>query len=237
MPVSRVLKKTTTRYTVCLWLLVFSAFILSGCETNPPEINQFFWQMNFSAGTAGDSFNECLSVFIAASDEEGTDDIEKMVVYSDVNQLYWEIPFAELEQKEKDGIKWYGTNGIVMPGYAAFPVGEYTVRIADYAGHIAERTLMLTASKNPDGPVSLPSISISGNQLTCLSVQEKPQLWIYSTADEIMEIAELAGTSFDLDMISNRGDAAYIRIYVYDKKLGVGIIRGDYYIQQSGTIF
>ncbi len=231
MPVSMVLKKKITLYTVFLCLLMLAGLVFSGCETNPPQINQFFWQMNLAAGTAGESFHESLSVFIAASDEEGTDDIEKIVVYSNVNQLYWEIPFSELEQKEKDGTKWYGTNGIVMPGYASFPVGEYTVRIADYAGHIAEKTLMLTATKNPDGPVSLPSLSTNGNQVTCRSILGNPQLWIYSTADELMEIVELAGTSFDLSLVSNPGDAAYIRIYVYDKKLGVGIIRGDYYIQ------
>lgn len=224
--------KAPAKILFLLFLLSVMVFFVLSCETGPPEITQFFWQINLVAGTTGDAVHESISLFASVADEEGIDDIEKMVIFSDVNQLYWEIPFSELERKEKDNTKWYGTNALVMPGYESFPVGEYTVRISDYAGHIAEKKLFLAASKNPEDPVSLPSLDISGNTITCHSTRENPQLWIYSSADELLEIAELSGSSFDLNNISSSRDAAYIKVYVYDKKLGVGIIRGDYYIQR-----
>ena len=209
--------------TVC----VLSLFLIA-CGTEPPAIQQIYWQLNLLADYSNNTIRESLSVFLQIDDADGLDDIEKIVIFIDDYELFWELSGDSLEKKEQNALSWLGANSVTMPNLEALPRSSYTIRVYDYAGKTDERSITLASEKNIALDYALPKVNIDGNNIIINSRHSNPQLWFYSGDSQFVTAVELISNYVDYKDILSGSKAAFFKVYLYDNTCGCGLIYGDF---------
>ena len=119
--------------------------ILGSCSESAPKISQTFWQVNLMHDQTTGKNSQALTLFVMASDDDGVDDMDKMYVINDENQLYWEISGKDLRlEKYGESEVWIGSNFITMTDPSdPIPSGTYRVMLLDSSGERAESSVVI----------------------------------------------------------------------------------------------
>lgn len=129
-----------------LFLLLCLILFLGSCSDSAPKISQTFWQLNLVHDQKTGKNSQALTIFVMASDEDGVDDMDKMYVINDDNQLCWEVSGKDLRiEKYGENEVWMGSNFITMPDpQEKFPGGTYRIMLLDSSGERAKTSIVIS---------------------------------------------------------------------------------------------
>ena len=128
-----------------LILIICLVLILGSCSESAPKISQTFWQINLVHDQKTGKNSQALTIFVMASDDDGVDDMDKMYVINDEQQLYWEISGSSLRsEKYGENEVWMGSNFITMSNpEESIPSGTYRIMLLDSSGERAKSSVVI----------------------------------------------------------------------------------------------
>ncbi|MCF7929261.1 MAG: hypothetical protein K9L68_10825 [Spirochaetales bacterium] len=162
------LRYTHSRF-LCLFPAVFPlliVFLFAGCGGSPPlildsRIEVFGYQEDSDLEPV-----ERLSVFVRVKDAQGTEDLDRMVVFSDAQELFWSAgPRKWKNAAEGDSDPLIGTSDLEMPAEKGFPRGAYRIAVYDRAGRKAETVVYLGQPRYSYTKEDFPVLEAEGDLL------------------------------------------------------------------------
>lgn len=218
-------------------LVLFTCMILAAaavsiaCEASAPEIIDMQWQINVVERLDMDLYEENLSFFIYASDEDGEDDISSIFLLHDESEQYWSLSSENWTVNTSGGEYWVGSSDIVMPDGSPIPRGDYRIVLYDAAGEKAEETIRIdTVVIKPD-ELEFPSISAKLNTITVSTPFENPMVLLFDRNRRFVDSAMIEFDNTPLqrfpryrDLTSQSRNQLYL--YVWDTEKGYGLISG-----------
>ncbi|MDR2543591.1 MAG: hypothetical protein LBC80_09140 [Treponema sp.] len=145
--------KIKKRITQLIFVLVFLVLIIS-CSRSKPEILFGFVKLVMYQG---DQYpQEHLTFFVMVDDEDGIENLDRLYIYHDREQLRWSIQSDEWVVLDDSGRYWIGTRSITIRD-DIIPKGVYRAVLINKGGESTERSFTF------DGNVlySFPEITIS----------------------------------------------------------------------------
>ncbi|MCQ2604148.1 MAG: hypothetical protein MJ215_03780 [Spirochaetia bacterium] len=211
--------------------IIILVFAFCGCNENPPEIRQVFWQFNVFHDQETGGSCETLSLYVLADDKDGTNDIESMYLINDAEELYWKISGSDLHiESYGDSETWIGCSNIRISGCISgtgellpdshIPDGPCRIILIDSSGERDETSVTL---KN--GIQTLdhkwPALTRNGN--VCTVSGDADFIWGFS-ADHTF-VSEFSGKSEQT--ITNKTIKNFY-LYRFLPEQGIGLINGPF---------
>ena len=184
---------------ICVLIsILVLAFSLS-CSRSKPDITFGFLQLVLYQGDA--EVQEHFSFFIIPHDEDGIDNLDKLYLYNDKEQLRWLINNDEWITYQDDYRLWIGTRSISMPE-GELPRGVYRAVLFNKGGESTERSFSY------DGNVRFPfpDIVFSGGNYTVNSQWPVNRLLCYDSSGTFVNeivLQSLTGSVSQLNFPSN----------------------------------
>lgn len=208
-------------------------FLILSCSRKAPEIYEHFWQLNIINDTETNRVYEKLSFFINVNDDDGFEDIEKVYLIHDKEELYWELNPQTWHNANIHGETWIGTNGVRMQNYADIPGGEYRIVLEDISGEYDEETFLLTRPEMEKSKIIFPKPVIKDYKLFVIGDSPVYSLWVYDKKwNFIQPHFEVKQEGFEYQRILARrqelGAGFYYYLYIYDNSIKRGIISGPF---------
>lgn len=155
------------------WALAAIAVILAtACSNKPPEISRVYARVIYQHDPSSGASTEGLSVFLVASDPDGTENLSAFYVIDDDAQLFWKVDNTTWISSTAEGETWIGSNMIAMPGPAHLPSGAYRVLLQNAGGDTVEeaftvppRPVSASEAKYPAATVTDGAIHVTGSYL------------------------------------------------------------------------
>ncbi|MDR1231950.1 MAG: hypothetical protein LBK61_11205 [Spirochaetaceae bacterium] len=112
-------------------------------------------------------FDERLTFFVLPDDPDGTDDVDELYLYHDLEGLSWKLTSADWIQRQQDNRLWIGAYGLAPPPGEKLPSGLYRAVIIDKGGEKSERTFGFDVPDTPHYP--FPELTIADGEYTIKS--------------------------------------------------------------------
>jgi hypothetical protein len=225
------MKRFSLLYAVTACFLL----ILINCTGSPPEIIQNFHQLNIRKAPETGLIREQLSVFVQVEDEDGFDDIEALVVYSEHHDLVWEFNSNNWEYRERGGEEWIGFTALAMPDYSSIPRGEYQVEVTDLAGEKRNSVFHLTADKADYDAVPFPRFRNTGEGFLFENQSETVTdlaVWVFDPGNNFLGsygVQQEGVIPIESLIPRGRNPKSYTFFaYGYWNTPGMGLIQGPY---------
>jgi hypothetical protein len=208
--------------------------VVSSCTRKAPEIYEYYWQLIIRKDTETNQIYEKLSFFVNANDGDGFDDIEKLYLIHDGEELYWELNPQTWDKVSLHGETWIGTNGVRMQNNADIPEGEYRILLEDLSGEYDEATFLLSRPDIKKKNIVFPKPEIKENILYIKGNSPVYSLWIYDKKwNFVQPHYEVSRQGFNLRTLFARkqelADGFYYYLYIYDTSIKRGIVTGPFY--------
>jgi hypothetical protein len=212
-------------------MILLTGTILLSCSASVPEIVQVFYQVNVYSDPLEEQSKESLTLFLHVENEDGPEDIEKLYIIHDSQELFWELDQSNWQLIQKDGLNWFGSNMIFEPQNGALPRGRYQVQVLNKAGDRSEGEFFVDQPvyTNRDDLVLLPSY-LEGEWI----VQRAPELyyvWFYNS-ERVHSYTHEARSEVqrweEMGTPNLRAQADKLFFYYYDEEKGTGWITGPY---------
>jgi hypothetical protein len=218
--------------SACIAFIIL-LLLFTGCTRKPPEIHQIFWQLTICKNVESSGTYEQLSLFVSAGDPDGIEDLEKIYLLNDKEELYWEINSGSWHKAEVHGETWIGSNTLIMYDRSPFPEGDYRIMLQDIGGEYVEKVFSLNVP-NIKKKIKFPEPVIKDSILRIRGESPFYSLWVYDkkgtfltppveVREEGIEIRKITTRRREL----NEGFEYYI--YVYDNTIKRGIVTGPFY--------
>jgi hypothetical protein len=212
-----------------VWLL------LAACAGKPPEIGAVYWQLNLVDDREQDLLFYALSVFVQASDSDGSEDLEEIYIIHDDEELFWRLDRETWLTREEGDVTWVGTNSISLPAGRTLPGGEYRILLTDAGGESAETSFILKTQELSQPRRLLPTVTVDADTIRVTGSQKNFTLWLYDSTGEYMtallldqkrvSIRQILGAYPDL------ASGFSFRIHGTLEGAGMGVVSGPYYVQ------
>ena len=205
--------------------------LAASCSTSMPEIAELKYQQNVIDDRTRGIRYEKLSVFIHVADDDGIEDLDRLVIRHDTTGLSWEFTPSDWTVFTRGEETWIGSNGILMNDYSQLPPGLYIIELSDLAGYTTEREFSLPASRTPPERVPAPRVTAGSNPLTVSS--DLPVAALFYAADgsyigSAPVVGEGGGSGTVVPNVRNSGRISTVYLYSYVAGEGTGIFSGPY---------
>jgi len=125
-------------------LLVLGLSLVTSCTGAKPEILFSDWELIVQRESVGAAPTERLRFYVAVSDGDGAEDIDRLLLIHEESELYWELTPDTWVQVEHGGDQWFGAPELTVPdGTAEMPRGRYRVEVYDAAQGLAQDSFIL----------------------------------------------------------------------------------------------
>lgn len=205
--------------------------LAASCSTSMPEIAELKYQQNvIDDRTLGIRY-EKLSVFIHAADNDGVEDLDRLVIRHDTTGLTWEFTASDWTVLTRGEETWIGSNGILMNDYSQLPPGLYRVELSDLAGYTTEREFSLPASRTPPERTAIPRVTSGSGTITVNS--GLPVAAFFYAADgsylgSAPVVGEEGGSGTVVPNVRDTGRISTVYLYSFAADEGIGIFSGPY---------
>lgn len=159
-----------------LALLAACLALLAGCAGKPPEVSRVFARLTCSRDPETRRTTESLSVFLAATDPDGQEDLSAFYVIHDGAELFWKVDSTGWLTGAAEGEQWVGTTGLALPDGLPFPGGEYRVVLQDAAGETAEQAFTLPVDRPAAAEMSYPRAEVKDGAIVVSGPYEGPEV-------------------------------------------------------------
>ncbi|MBN2444785.1 MAG: hypothetical protein JXJ04_25740 [Spirochaetales bacterium] len=228
------MKKNSLILITILLLILF----LGSCSRKAPEIYDYYWQINIIDDVETKRTYEKLSLFVSVHDDDGIEDIEKIYLLHDEEELFWEINSQVWNNSDLQGETWIGSNGIRMNDYSDIPEGEYRILLQDISGEYDEKTFLLKRPDVKKSNIIFPRPEMKEEKLFVKGMSSVYSLWIYDRKwNHIPPTYEIKKSGFDLRKILSRKKELeggfYYYLYIFDSSIKRGLISGPFFFVQK----
>jgi len=190
---------------------MFLILMLSvSCTRTEPRITYGFLKIVQYQGDDGPQ--EYFSFFILAEDEDGFENLDKLYLFHDREQLRWQINSGEWLHYNIDGKNWIGTRSIAVL-HGSLPRGVYRAVLFNKGGERTERNFTY------DGNVRFPfpELVISGGIYTVNSLWPVNRLVIYDSAGNILSTVTLENLTDSIAQLRLPSGARSAALWAEDK--------------------
>lgn len=179
-----------------LLLLILSL----SCTRTKPEISYGFLQLVLYQGETG--IQERFSFFIIPQDEDGIENLDKLYLYNDKEQLRWQINSDEwIKHSDSDKKIWIGTRSITV-AEGSMPRGVYRAVLVNKGGESAEKSFTFDANVM----YIFPELTISNGNYSIISAWPGNRLICYDNSGAYISdipVENLTGQISALNLPSN----------------------------------
>ncbi|MEM5948003.1 hypothetical protein WKV44_05565 [Spirochaetia bacterium 38H-sp] len=145
----------------------FVGFVVS-CSGSPPGILKVDMSLLYTLEPLKGYQKSSILFSVAVDDKDGIGDIEKIIISSDDNGLYWEIKGDTWKNIQHEGMQWISFN--ILPPYGiSIPAGKYKIIVRDYAGREDETSYTIKEHPRLFKKTAFPSIKLSDLNIQSLS--------------------------------------------------------------------
>lgn len=194
--------------------------LAAACGGKPPEIVAVEWRLEQRPSAAG--AYETLSAFASVKDEDGIDDIERLWIAQDDEELAWPLTSADWTTRSEGDERWIGAAGLARNDYLPMPRGEYRFLAYDAAGEKVEKAFRVEGAFPALPP---PELRVEGGKLLARSSWPETLVIAYDGAGELAASAPAPASPataeelFGAEAAARTAEAA---AYSYDPSLKMG---------------
>ncbi|MCL1992144.1 MAG: hypothetical protein FWG66_04270 [Spirochaetes bacterium] len=136
----------------------------ASCSQSQPEITFGFIKLVLYQEGAGAV--ERFSFFIIPDDEDGIENLDRLFLYHDREQLRWVLNHNDwISYTDFNGVTWIGTRSIALQDNMSLPRGAYRAVLVNLGGESSERTFHFDGGAR----FPFPALEISDGQFTVRS--------------------------------------------------------------------
>lgn len=216
---------------------LFSLILLWACSENPPQIIQVKWQVILFQNRLLNTVYPKLSIFIRASDEDGSDDLHAIYVVHDEAELYWSLLAEKWDKVTLRGLEWVGSNGLVMPDKSPLPGGSYRILLEDLSGQTAESQIYLKREELDFSQAVFPSVTITGDVLSLSGEFSQAEVWLYDSNDQLRKQVSLTAKTISLTELSKQHNLLEkgFSFYIFSRKANAyyAMLEGPFYFTRE----
>jgi hypothetical protein len=178
--------------------------VLSSCSRAEPKILFQVARLVYYQTETGTGFEERLTFFVLPDDPDGTEDLDELYLYHDLEGLSWKMTAADWIQRQQESRLWIGAYGLCPPPGEKIPSGLYRAVIIDKAGEKSEQTFGFEVPETPRHP--FPEFTVADGEYTVKS--EYPEQYFLGFAEDGTYLATVpvpgsSGRIRDLRFASN----------------------------------
>jgi hypothetical protein len=170
--------------------------------------------LNYYQSTTG--FEPRLALFVLPDDPDGTEDVEELHLYHDLEGLHWVFTSADWVTIESEGQIRIGAYGIAALN-EPLPSGQFRVELIDKGGEHSERRFGFEVPRDSKYP--FPTLSVSDGNYRIESRYPEHYFLCYNATGEYqrtVRIEHLEGSVTDLRLASAiRG----VALWAFDPEL------------------
>lgn len=184
---------------IAVFLLLCILFSLTFCSRAKPDITYGFLQLVLYKEDSG--VKEYLSFFIIPHDEDGIENLDKLYLYNDSEQLRWEFTSEDWITHQDDYRLWIGSRSITVEE-GTLPRGVYRAVLVNKGGESAERSFSYDGSTR----FPFPELVISEGSYSVISQWPSNRLLCYDSSGNFVNeitLESLTGRVADLNLRSN----------------------------------
>jgi len=181
--------KTFRKKIILISLFLILIFLVTAsCSRTKPEIAFGFIKMVLYQGETEPE--EYYSFFIIPEDDDGIENLEKLYIYHDREQLRWEVDKDEWIKHTHEGKEWIGTRSITTRD-GILPKGLFRVVLVNKGGESSERDFVY------DGIIRypFPEFEIEDNLYTVISEWPANRLICYDRSGNYISTITLESFS------------------------------------------
>ena len=135
-----------------------------GCTPRPPELLRVEAEVRVVTDRLIDREYEQLSLFVEATDPDGFDDLDELLLLHDPSELYWSI--ERISWVATRGGSWIGSAALTMADLGPMPRGVYRLLLYDSGGNRVEQQLSIRSGSQP---VERPDIRLNDEGVQLIS--------------------------------------------------------------------
>ena len=217
------------------WAAAALGLAAVGCELNPPQVQQLFWQRTVVEDRELDAIYQRLSVFVQADDADGQEDLASLFVIHDDQRLFWGFDSQTWSEVTRSGATWIGSNALSLPAGGDLPAGRYRVVVQDASGELDQQSFTLPGPP-PAAAWELfagTGIQISGSTISLTGWPQPVEVWLYPADEGGERLAAAQATDGTVDlaaMVPQRlGDRDFtVFVYAYQDPWRTSVLSGPY---------
>ncbi|OHD12589.1 MAG: hypothetical protein A2Z96_04745 [Spirochaetes bacterium GWB1_48_6] len=206
--------------------------VLAGCSPSTPQIIQDFTRLTYLVDPGSTLPKETLSVFIQVENKDGLEDLEKLYILNDKDEVYWTLEPGLWQRRDKGTEIWIGSNFLTSP-LGEIPRGEYRILLQSKSGDRARTKFFLDSPKLADYQKLLPQVLVDGDGVTIVNPPVSYELWLASSDGQPVYTYRSPGESRILKQtflptpdVQQR--ARQLTLHRFEDRLGVSLILGPY---------
>jgi hypothetical protein len=192
--------------------------VLSACSGSPPEILFVDRSLHLVADPAESSPREALRVFVAAEDEDGPQDISRVLIVHEESEILWDFDEASWQVIEYGGDRWYGHSDLELPNSERVPRGRFTIVVEDAAGNSVESEFFLSAPL-ADFPIQQPFLEQEGGDVF-LRAASAVVLRAYTRSGDLVLTQSLEPGRMEAALRSSLADLDGRVLFLYQRSAG-----------------
>jgi hypothetical protein len=214
---------------------LLAAGLLAACAGKPPEIGVSFWQLNLVDDREQGLLFYALSVFVQASDADGSEDLEEIYVIHDGQELFWRLDRETWLSRGEGDDTWIGSNDISLPDGGMLPGGEYRILLIDAGGESDETSFILKAQSPPQPRRLIPAVTVDADTIHVAGSQKSYTLWLYDAAGEYVAALLLDHRRISIRQILGAYPALAagfsFRIHGSAENSELGVVCGPFFVE------
>lgn len=202
-----------TRFAVAGLAVVLS--LLAACSGSVPKILFPDVQLFLYHDRATGQIAETIRLFVAVQDDDGVEDLQRIFVIHDEEDLRWESDAEQWVTREHGGDSWVGLPDIRMADHLPLPRGRYRVVVEDGALQSAEASFVISAPSLPDD-TAFPALL--GDGTTWRVEFEQPViLRVYARTGQQLLSREVEPGSIDSTLLSELPNESGMTAYLWTR--------------------
>jgi hypothetical protein len=148
----------------CIPAIILSVALLAAVSCSRAEPTILFQAAKLVYYQTDRGYEEQLTFFVLPDDPDGTEDIDELYLYHDLEGISWKMTAADWIQRQQDNRLWIGAYGLSPPPGEKIPSGLYRAVIIDKAGEKSEQTFGFEAPETPRYP--FPELTVTNGEYT-----------------------------------------------------------------------
>lgn len=212
--------------------LLALALFLGSCSASIPQIRESFSQLNYYLDTRDAQWREELALFLHVENKDGIEDIDKVYVLHDSNELLWELGQETWTRIDRPSEVWIGSNHLWMPAQEVLPRGNFRVQILNKSGSRTETTINVDSPKISEYKKKFLQVQQSQGNILLTPPPDSYLIWIYGRENQFLTSVRGGEAQVPVQQVLSdpnvKQQAGKFYIYTFEERLGVGLVQGPY---------
>lgn len=206
--------------------------VLFSCSPSTPKILQEFSRITWYQDSLMTSPRESMSLFLHVENQDGFEDLEKIYVLNDQDEVYWTLGPGSWQRRDRGTEIWIGSNFLQAPG-SDIPRGEYRILLQTRSGERGRKVVYFDSPKLSAYRGVFPVFSLDETGISLKNPPATYEIWVAGSDGQTLYNFKGNGQSrltFQ-DLLPTedlRQRARQFTFHRFEDKLGISIVLGPY---------